>query len=93
MIVKLALKSVAPFVPVAGSAYGFAKTCVRVYKASSPSAAIVLLSEASETSSLASERSELILDHFLANKNPSSDSVSNHLAESFLLRQGRLKWR
>lgn len=41
MLVGPALKTVAPFVPVAGLAYGFAKTCVRVYNATSPTAAIV----------------------------------------------------
>jgi hypothetical protein len=41
MIVKAALKTVAPFVPLAGSAYGFGKTCIRVYNATSPSAAVV----------------------------------------------------
>ena len=41
MIVSTALKSVAPYVPVAGSAYGSARTCVRVYNATSPSKAIV----------------------------------------------------
>ena len=39
MLVGPALKTVAPFVPVAGSAYGFAKTCVRVYNATNPTAA------------------------------------------------------
>lgn len=41
MIVNTALKIVAPFVPVAGSAYGFAKTCVKVYKARSPAKTLV----------------------------------------------------
>jgi len=41
MLINSALKTVAPFVPVAGSAYGFTKTCVRVYKATSPTAALV----------------------------------------------------
>jgi hypothetical protein len=41
MLVNTALKTVAPFVPVAGSAYGFAKTCVRFYNATSPTAAVV----------------------------------------------------
>ena len=41
MLINGALKTVAPFVPVAGSAYGFAKICIRVYKATSPSAAVV----------------------------------------------------
>lgn len=41
MLVNSALKTVAPFVPVVGSAYGFGKTCIRVYKSSSPSAAII----------------------------------------------------
>ena len=41
MIVSTALKTVAPFVPVAGSAYGFARTCVKVYNATSPTKALV----------------------------------------------------
>lgn len=41
MIVNTALKTVAPFVPVAGSAYGFARTCVKVYNATSPTKALV----------------------------------------------------
>ena len=41
MIVNTALKSVAPFVPVVGSAYGFTKTCVRVYNATSPTKALI----------------------------------------------------
>ncbi len=41
MIVNTALKAVAPFVPVAGSAYGFVRTCVKVYNATTPSRAIV----------------------------------------------------
>ena len=41
MIVNTALKTVAPFVPVAGSAYGFARTCVKVYKSTSPTKALV----------------------------------------------------
>jgi len=41
MFIKSALKAVSPFVPVAGSAYGFTRTCIKVYKASSPSAALV----------------------------------------------------
>ena len=40
MIVNTALKTVAPFVPVAGSAYGFARTCVKVYNATSPTKAL-----------------------------------------------------
>ena len=41
MIVNAVLKTVAPFVPVAGSAFGFAKTCVNVYNATSPTKALV----------------------------------------------------
>jgi len=41
MIVSTALKTVAPFVPVAGSAYGFTRTCVKVYNATSPTKALV----------------------------------------------------
>ena len=41
MIVGTALKTVAPFVPVAGSAYGFARTCFKVYNATSPTKALV----------------------------------------------------
>ena len=41
MLVSSALGKVAPFVPVVGSAYGFGKTCIEVYSASSPSGAIV----------------------------------------------------
>lgn len=41
MIVNTALKTVAPFVPVAGSAYGFARTCVKVYNATSPTKTLV----------------------------------------------------
>ena len=41
MIGNLVLKTVAPFVPVAGSAYGLAKTCIRVYNATSPTKALI----------------------------------------------------
>lgn len=41
MVVNTALKIVAPYVPVAGSAYGFVKTCVKVYNATSPIKAFV----------------------------------------------------
>jgi hypothetical protein len=41
MLVNSVLCKVAPFVPVVGSAYGFGKTCIEVYSASSPSGAIV----------------------------------------------------
>lgn len=41
MLVSSALGKVAPFVPVVGSAYGFGKTCIEVYSATSPSRAIV----------------------------------------------------
>jgi hypothetical protein len=32
---------VSPFVPVAGSAYGFARTCYKVYNSTSPTKALV----------------------------------------------------
>lgn len=35
------IKAVSPFVPVASSAYGFGKTCIEVYKASSPTKAVI----------------------------------------------------
>ena len=41
MIINTALKTVAPFVLVAGSAYGFARTCVKVYNATSPTKALI----------------------------------------------------
>ena len=41
MVLNTVLKAVSPFVPVAGSAYGFAKTCVKVYNATSPTKALV----------------------------------------------------
>ena len=41
MLISSALGKVAPFVPVVGSAYGFGKTCIEVYSATSPSRAIV----------------------------------------------------
>ena len=41
MIITSALNKAAPFVPVVGSAYGFGKTCIQVYKSSIPSGAIV----------------------------------------------------
>jgi len=41
MLVSSALGKVAPYVPVVGSAYGFEKTCIQVYSATSPSKAIV----------------------------------------------------
>lgn len=41
MIINTALKTVAPFVPVAGSEYGFGRTCVKVYNATSPTKALV----------------------------------------------------
>lgn len=40
-MLNTALKTVAPFVPVAGSAYGFARTCVKVYNATSSTEALV----------------------------------------------------
>ena len=41
MIINSVLKKAAPHVPIVGAAYGFAKTCVKVYTASSPAAAVV----------------------------------------------------
>jgi hypothetical protein len=41
MIVSAALKTVAPFVPIAGSVFGFTKTCVNVYSATSPTKALI----------------------------------------------------
>ena len=41
MIVNTALKTVSPFVPVAGSAYGFTRTCINVYNATSPTKALI----------------------------------------------------
>ena len=41
MIINTALKTFAPFVPVAGSAYGFGRTCIKVYNATSPAKALV----------------------------------------------------
>jgi hypothetical protein len=41
MLVNAVLKKVAPFVPVLGSAYGFTKTCVKVYNATSPTKALI----------------------------------------------------
>lgn len=41
MIVNSVLGKAAPFIPVVGSAYGFGKTCIEVYKSSSPSGAVV----------------------------------------------------
>jgi hypothetical protein len=41
MVVNMALKAIGPFIPVAGSPYGFGKTCIRVYSATSPSKAII----------------------------------------------------
>ena len=41
MLVSSALGKVAPFVPVVGSTYGFGKTCIEVYRATTPSRAIV----------------------------------------------------
>ena len=37
----MVLKAVSPFVSVAGSAYGFAITCVKVYNATSPTKALI----------------------------------------------------
>ena len=41
MVVNTALKTVSPFVPVAGSAYGLVRTCVKVYNATSPTKALI----------------------------------------------------
>ena len=41
MIVSTALKTVAPFVPVAVSAYGFTRRYIKVYNATSPTKALV----------------------------------------------------
>ena len=41
MVVNAVLKTVASFVPVAGSAYEFARTCVKVYNATSPNKALI----------------------------------------------------
>ena len=42
MLIGTALNKVAPFVPVVGSAYGFGKTCIQVYRATTPSQAIIM---------------------------------------------------
>jgi hypothetical protein len=42
MIIDRALKIIAPFVPIAGSAYGFGKTCVKIYNATSPTKALIV---------------------------------------------------
>jgi hypothetical protein len=41
MLMNRALKTVASFVPIAGSAFGLVKTYVKVYNATSPSQALV----------------------------------------------------
>ena len=41
MVMNAALKTISPFVPVAGSAYGFARTCVRVYNATTLTKALI----------------------------------------------------
>ena len=41
MVLRIALKAISPFVPVAGSAYGFCKTCFKMYNATSPTKALV----------------------------------------------------
>lgn len=41
MVVSTILKTISPFVPVAGSAYGFVRTCAKVYSATSPTKALV----------------------------------------------------
>jgi uncharacterized membrane protein YccC len=41
MIVNTVLKTAAPFIPVVGSAFGFVKTCGRVYSATSPTKAVI----------------------------------------------------
>lgn len=42
MIVNRALKAVALFVPIVGSAYGFTRTCVKVYNLTSPTKALIV---------------------------------------------------
>ena len=42
MIVNSALKTVASFVPVASLAYGFARICIKVYSATSPTKALIV---------------------------------------------------
>ena len=41
MIVSSTLTQVAPFIPVVGLAYRFSKTCFRVYRANSPTKALI----------------------------------------------------
>lgn len=41
MIINTALKLIAPFVPVTGSAYGFGRTYVKVYNATSSTKALI----------------------------------------------------
>jgi hypothetical protein len=41
MIVNIALKTVVLFILIADSAYGFDRTCVKVYNATSPTKALV----------------------------------------------------
>lgn len=41
VVIKSLLNKLAPHVPVVGSAYGFVKTCARVYKTTSPTGALV----------------------------------------------------
>lgn len=40
-IINIALKLIELYVPVVDSAYGFGRTCVRVYNATSPSKALI----------------------------------------------------
>jgi hypothetical protein len=41
MILNTAVKTVAPLVPVVSSAYGFGRTCIRVYNATSLTKALI----------------------------------------------------
>ena len=41
MIINLTLKKVSPFIPVASSAYGFTKTCFKVYNSATSTKALV----------------------------------------------------
>ena len=41
MVVSRFARRLAPHVPVVGSAYGFGRTCIRVYNATSPTKAII----------------------------------------------------
>jgi len=41
MILNTALKAISPFVPIAGSAFGFDKTCIKVYNATNTSKVLI----------------------------------------------------